>query len=298
MILTQLTLRRRVHRGFFSSLRSLFWVVALVGASSASAQSLFEASQKIKVLGTKNAVELNIERDDELRSVNQNLSIQALGKNASVFSMSIPEENGDEDTVFVGKVRVLSQKIKYENGAWRASVQIPAVKVSIPVFRYPVGPVLLSLKAGYFVEALAEISLKPSLSIPIQFTQLEISSAPEIAAYGFIDGTASLLFVRAGLGFELKAIDAKLDLSAKMAVYQIQNGQKPDIHIAGQIHLMAGRVHAYADYYNLLRLKWKRFWDPDILKWDGYCLAFDKDHRYESKGQCQIKTAPQSLGIL
>ncbi len=192
------------------------------------------------------------------------------GKDRSVLEAqgSVTNLLEGETDFYWGGFRVWSTKPQFKDGSFVVSAGLPTVSMRAPIAGVPVGPVTLRVDAGVNAEAEIDLKLTPLLSIPIQFTSVRGELGPKVSASGFVEGYAKWLIIRAGVGAELELVRANAKIMGQVGF----GGMPPVISYDGFINLVAGKIYAFADYFNVLVWKWTRAFEPIITDWKGKCI--------------------------
>ena len=199
------------------------------------------------------------------------LSTMIFGKDQSILEAQagMTDTLEGESDFYWGGFKVWSSKPQWKDGAFQIAAGLPTVSMRAPLVRVPVGPVTVAVDAGVAAEASVTAKIAPLISIPIQFTSVKATLEPDLSASGFLEGYAKFLIVRAGVGGELQLIRSDAKLSAQVSF----GAFPPQFGFEGFIHLLAGKIYGFVDYFNLFGWKWKRALEPVFASWKGKCLA-------------------------
>jgi hypothetical protein len=271
---------------------SFISAVSLFCVLSAQAEPVTQSST---LFGKK----LSVTQDSSASPSNQGLStgtqIQFIGKQRSLMEASIeaipaaasdvPAAASDgtpsaspapdrsitlaKTDLYIGGTRVWNGTLKVDKGGLVYSGGVAPTQIPFPLFVYPLGPVVLQLDAGIEFEGQVEASILPGISIPIEDMTIDAKLQAELYAAGYVEGSARLLFVRAGVGGRVNFIDG----STGVAAHIYFNGTKPQASGFGKVVLLNGSVYGFVDS-TLLFGGWKRWLSKDFFKWPGKCFAF------------------------
>src|SRR5690606_29018854 len=122
-----------------------------------------------------------------------------------------------ETDFYWGGFRVWSTKPEWKDGRFEISAGLPTVSMRAPLFGVPVGPITLRLDAGVVAEAEVTASLRPLISLPIQFTSVEAALTPKAAASGFVEGYATWIAIRGGVGGEVELVRANASVAGNVS---------------------------------------------------------------------------------
>jgi hypothetical protein len=276
------------------SFRPLILFFATVSVANAADPARF--SDAHATLGRKSSVAYDMgpvtpavdakEGDDEEGSAGfyAVLNAMLLGKNRSILEAQASVTNNleGESDFYWGGFRVWSSKPEWRDGAFRVSAGLPTVSMRAPVAAFPVGPLTVRLDVGVAAEAEIEASLTPLISIPIQFTTIRASLTPRAAAAGFIEGYAKFVAVRGGVGGSVELVRANATIEGDVSL----GGVPPVFRFDGFVSLLAGKIYAFVDYFNVFRWKWRRVLQPTIADWKGKCIDLSKTANLDGGDPC------------
>jgi len=291
-------------------MKSLFgmMVLLLVWTSNAQSEVLTQSST---LLGKKLTVTQTSDATSDQRGVTTQTQIQFLGKARSLMEASVeaipPAQEGEaippatdttsttdgaatdgatpgiplaQTDLYIGGVRVWNGTLSFQKGGLVYSGGVPFTQVPFPIFAYPLGPLVLQVDAGIEFEGMAQASLLPGISIPIQDMTIDASLQADLTAAGYVEGYAKLLFVRAGVGGRVNFIDGETGLSAHVYF----TGAAPQLAGFGKVVLLSGDVYGFVDSYGLFG-GWKRWLSKDFFNWPGKCFALGEETCGTQSGQ-------------
>ena len=220
------------------------------------------------------------------------LTGQILGQSRSLIQFNVhpsTDLSSAQSEVYVRGLQLLGPhgsgsdptgKIKFENGAFTTHVSLPPVTTRIPLVTLPVGPLLVRVAAGFALAGDLVASLAPQLGIPIQMSMVRANIDPSAQALGFIEGYASLVALRGGMGGEVNVLDAHASLQADLYL-----GNRPArFRSSGFLEFLNGEFYGFLDHFNLWKWKWTRFWKNTLFSWKGVCL--DLNQKTDHAGKC------------
>jgi hypothetical protein len=178
-----------------------------------------------------------------------------------------------EVALTVAGLRVWNDKSEFKNGMYTYTAGIPTTYSRLKVVTVPVGPVLVQVDAGLAYALNLEAALAPQISLPIESTTLKASLATQAEVAGFLEGYAQFLFVRGGLGAQIDILKGRAALDATLGL----NAQTRKITYSGFLETLSGKFYAFADTFSMLRMRWKRIWQPTIKDWKGFCVQLNKN---------------------
>jgi hypothetical protein len=276
------------------SFRPLILFFAMVTVANAAEPARF--SDAHATLGRKSAVSYDMgpvvptgeegaaEESEDSAGFYAVLNAMLLGKNRSILETQASVTNNleGETDFYWGGFRVWSAKPEWRDGAFRVSAGLPTVSMRAPIAAFPVGPLTVRLDVGVAAEAEIEASLKPLISIPIQFTSIRAALTPKAAAAGFIEGYAKFIAVRGGVGGSVELIRTNASIEGDVSL----GGMPPVFTFDGYVSLLAGRIYAFVDYFNVFRWNWRRVLQPTIADWKGKCIDLSKGAKLEGGDPC------------
>jgi hypothetical protein len=239
-----------------------------------SAEDMFEGKRSTEVLGKEMSGEFaaGVPADTKVVKTKAKITVLGIALNALMASMAPANTIGGKTYTEVysfGKA-VFKDSTSMEGGMLKFRAGIAPTEVRIPVYAYPVGPLLLQIDGGARFEANVTIQGTPEISFPIEFANFSVDLQAVAAAAGFIEGYAKLFIVRAGVGGQVDLIDAHASVNARFTP-----ATKPLVLISAMVQFLNGRLYAFADVFWLSQMGWKRLWNYDLFAWNGYCFATD-----------------------
>lgn len=165
---------------------------------------------------------------------------------------------------YIGGVRVWNGKFRFEQGALMYSGGVAPTQIAVPLFVYPLGPVLLRVEAGVEFEGLVNAKLAGGPSYPLTDSTLHADLTADLYAAGYLEAYARLLFVKAGLGGRLTVIDSSAGFQS---VFYL-NGMEPRISHYGYATLLSGQVYGFVDF-KLFLGRWSRLLGHTFFNWRG-----------------------------
>lgn len=237
-------------------------------------EDMFEGKRSTEVLGKEMSGEFNAGVPKNTSVVKTKAKITVLGVAMQALMASIQPANTIDGKTYTevysfGK-RVFSNAASVEGGIMKFRAGISPTEVRIPVFTYPVGPLLLKIDGGARFEANVTIQNSSEIAFPLEFANFAVDLQAVAAAAGFVEGYAKLLIVRAGVGGQLNLIDAHASVNARFTP-----ATKPLVLVSAMVQFLTGRLYAFADVFWLSQMGWKRLWNYDLYNWNGYCFATD-----------------------
>ncbi len=212
------------------------------------------------------------------------LNAVLFGKDRSVLEAKASVTNlleGETD-FYWGGFRVWSTKPAFKDGSYQVSAGLPTVSMRAPILGVPIGPITLRVDAGVNAEAEVNLKLIPLISIPIQFTSIRGELGPKVSASGFLEGYAKWLILRGGIGGELELVRANAKVVGQVGF----SGAPPSFSFDGYINLLAGKIYAFVDYFNIFGWKWKRAIQPILAEWKGKCIDLHPAGSYPGEDPC------------
>lgn len=241
-------------------------------AADAPTESL-ALEQKDSVFGKKTGFNYDMGANDEQNGVLALLVAKLMGKDLSLLEAAAQTTNlleGETELTLAG-MKVWNQKSEFKNGKYTYSAGVPTTQSRLKVVTLPVGPITVNVDAGLAYDAAIEGSLSPHFSIPIEYTAIGAELATKIDVAGFIEGYAQFLFLRGGVGGQVDIVRGKAGLNAELAISELQRR----IDFTGFLQTLSGKFYAFADSFSIFGMRWKRFWQPTIAEWKGYCFQLN-----------------------
>ncbi len=144
-------------------------------------------------------------------------------------------------------------------------------EVRVAVMRYPVGPITLEVDAGARFWANLKTQFTPTFMLPdLSLSSLNIQLQTNAMGAGFVEGYASMLVLRGGIGGQLDLVDATAYING---FYFFDGKSNPTYSVSAMVQFLKGRVYAFVDYFNLFGGKFRRLWDKDLYNRAGTCYA-------------------------
>ena len=146
-------------------------------------------------------------------------------------------------------------------------------EIRVPIVVYPIGPVTLEIDGGARFQADVTGQAVPNPAIPVQDSAIgaELSAQADVA--GFIEGYASFLVVRAGVGGQVDLVDGSADVNARFMF----DGTPPYVGVDAWVDFLAGDFYAFVDLLDIFTLSFKRLVDYTLYSWNGYCFETQAD---------------------
>jgi hypothetical protein len=200
--------------------------------------------------------------------------VSVLGKNLQPLQAFVnPPMNIGETTYveyFSFGSRIFHENYYYTHeGITSMKAGIIPTEVRVPIVKYPVGPVVVSIDGGARFEADIEAKLSPTIMIPSELSTLEAHLIARANAAGFIEGSAKVLFLRAGVGGELSLIDAKANVESLFFF----NGRHSVTSLGAYASFLRGKIFSFFDFFNLFQFGWSRGYENDFYKSKGTCVS-------------------------
>ncbi|MBS1958614.1 MAG: hypothetical protein JST80_04000 [Bdellovibrionales bacterium] len=175
----------------------------------------------------------------------------------------------NQHDLYIGGVRVWNGALRYDQGSLVYSGGVAPTQVPIPIFAYPLGPVLLQVEAGVEFEGNVSVKITPGVSYPLTDSSVTADLQAKLYAAGYIDAYARLLFLRAGVEGRINVIDAVAGWYSTFFL----TGMKPISTSYGYARLLSGSVNGFVDF-NLIFGRWRRLINKSFFSWKGKCLDF------------------------
>lgn len=244
----------------------------------ANADSTLEKAQKTRVLGKDMGASFLTGMQDGSNRVQTTASATVLGSLEQLLTASIfaPADSSGQSYAeyYSFSKRIFSENIYFtHDGVLGASVGLAPVEVRVPVLVYPVGPLVLGVEGGVRFQAKVTGHAVPTIVIGMnELSNVKLLLEGDAEAAGFVDGYASLIALRGGVGGEVELIDAKADVDATFFF----DGRKPKVVASGLAEFLSGRFFAFIDFFNILKFGWSSLWRYDLFNWRGFCFAGGK----------------------
>lgn len=256
-------------------LLSLLAVPAPVDA----AEPALNAEKEVKVLGTEMGGKVTATTLPGQASGTY-FTLKSLGTAfRALFALTSPPNTIDGVTyteVYSFGKRVFSNSHYFYTDGAQFSVGLAPTQVRVPVIAYPIGPVTVHVDGGARFQANLSAKNMTNISFPIKYSEPGIQLSANATAAGFIEGYASAIFIRGGVGGQLDLVDARVDINSRFSL----EGKDTVITAAAVVHFLKGRLYAFLDL-GLFGWGLKRLIDHDLYTWYGYCFS-------AGSGQCPV----------
>jgi len=246
-------------------------IIALIFSAQTNLAMSQTATATSKLMGQTLTVSNGSQVTPAQNGVSSLTQLQFLGGMKTLLDASTQYTTQPEATLYVAGMRVWNGTAKFSKGSYTYTGGIAPLRIAFPVLAYPVGPLILQVVAGVDMQANIQASLTPGVAYPLNDSSLMASLSANAAAAAFVEGSATLLFVRAGVGGSVEVINGLTTVAAQL-YYQIP----PILTYGGKVTLLSGDVYAFVDS-KLIFGSWKRWWSKDLFKWNGKCFAFGSD---------------------
>jgi hypothetical protein len=236
--------------------------------------SLFQESKSVKVLGRNMGGAFVSGTSSDTQQIQATATTTVLGKNLQPLQAFVNPPMNIGDTTYVEYysfgARVFHESYYYSHdGILSMKAGIIPTEVRVPVFKYPVGPLVISIDGGARFQANVETKLSPTIMFPASMSTLEAKLAANASAAGFIEGSAKLLFMRAGVGGELSLVNAKADVDSLIFF----DGRHPVTELGAFAAFLRGKIFSFFDLFSIFQFGWSRFSENDFYRNKGYCVS-------------------------
>jgi hypothetical protein len=251
---------------------SIFLLSPSVWAESDAA--LFQESKNIKVLGQNLGGRFAAGTAQDTQQMQATVNATVLGKNLLPLQaivnppMNIGQTTYVEYYSFGSRVFHASYYYSHE-GILSMKAGIIPTEVRVPVVRYPVGPLVVSLDSGARFQANIETVLTPTILFPADQSVLEARLAANASAAGFVEGSAKLFFMRAGVGGELSLVDAAANVDSLFYF----DGRHPVTQLGVVATFIKGKIFSFFDLFNIFQFGWSRVSENDYYRNKGFCFS-------------------------
>lgn len=258
-------------------LRVVYLITFMITTSAHSAD-VVNHSQTENVLGRAMGATTTSGAPEGLQQLKSSTALVVLGKVIPALQAigglpHSPEETGTLEYYSFGKRIFSESSYSRVNGYLGAEVGLAPVEVRVPIIKYPVGPLVLGIDGGVRFQAKLSGQIQPTIwTNPVSNSIVNIKLQGEASGQAFLEGSASLVVIRGGLGGDATLIDGQIDLDSSFYF----NGTNPSAQLSTLIHLMYGGFYGFADVFNVLGFKWKRFWRANLFTWKGKCFSSGK----------------------
>ncbi len=222
---------------------------ATVAAGNPSGTNDFQTATDLKVIGKSlNALTTKVESPDDMTIGGVTYTtVYSFGKRVFADAWSIST-----------------------SGPNNVRMGLAPTEVRLTFVKYPVGPLILNVAGGTRFQALLDATLVPEVALPINDSTLGVNMLALAQGAGFVEGYASILVLRAGVGGQVDLMDGQLNVNGRVAF----NGKdKPIVLVGGIVHFFKGRIYAFLDLFAFLRMGWTRLINQDLYTWQGLCLS-------------------------
>ena len=227
---------------------------------------------------------INSQISSDAHGIDTQLNGTVLGKSKSLVSTT-SETNSTfttgETSVFAGGLQLVSFAYPLDSGPLSKHYEIAPIQLKLASINFPVGPILVNVEGGLSLEAALDAELIPYMAVPFEDSSLVLHIKPKASSNAFIEGSASVLVVKAGVGGDIAILDA--DLQAYGTVYA-NPALHPSYSLNGHVGFLKGEFYGFAKVYNLFQLGWSTIWHATFFSWPGACYQFDGN--LESAGKC------------
>jgi hypothetical protein len=266
----------------YSAKLSLMVLFSLVGlgfgptlahADSAN-DSFFQESKGTTIMGREMSGTLTAGTPQDLNQLQTAASTSVLGKILTPVQVFINPPMTIGGTTYAefysfGSRVFQGQAYYAHDGIMSMTAGLLPTEVRVPIFAYPVGPLVLQVEGGVRAQANIEAKLTPTIMFPASASVLEAQLIANASAAGFVEGSAKLLFVRGGVGGELSLVDAKASVDSLFFF----DGRKPASNISAYARFIQGKIYSFLDMLNIFVFGWSRMWETDYYKSQGYCVT-------------------------
>lgn len=228
----------------------------------------------MKVLGRDVGGSLTLGTAPDTQQMQTTTDVTVLGKTLQPLQAFVNPPMNIGDTTYVEYYsfgsRVFHESYFYSHdGVLSMKAGLIPTEVRVPIVQYPVGPLVVGIEGGARFQANIETTLTPTIMFPAHQSTLEVKLAANASAAGFIEGSAKLLFLRAGVGGELSLIDAQANVDSLFFF----DGQKPVTQFGAIAKFLQGKIFSFFDLFNIFQLGWSRFSENDFYRNKGFCVA-------------------------
>lgn len=253
------------------TLRSLSFLVFLAVPLPTEAAPALNEEKEVEVLGTEMGGKVTVTNLPGQASGTY-FTLKSLGTAMrALFALTSPPNTIDGVTyteVYSFGKRIFSNSHYFYTDGAQFSVGLAPTQVRVPIVVYPVGPVTVHVDGGARFQANLSAKNMTTISFPIQYSEPGIQLSAKAAAAGFVEGYASIVVLRGGVGGQLDLVDANLDVNSKFSL----EGKETVITVSAMVHFLKGRLYAFLDL-GLFGWGMKRLIDHDLYTWNGYCFA-------------------------
>ena len=237
----------------------------------AYAQDTTHLQAQTTLFGKPLSVTQNTDASASKLGVQTSTLLQFLGKNVNLMQASVEVSSSAQGTTnwYIAGKRVWSGNLALQNGSLVYSGGLAPVQLPLPLFVYPLGPVILEVDTGIDFQGSLDVNLTPTLALPLQDSKLQGTLQETISAGGYLEGYAKLLVVRAGIGGKINLIDGNVGANADLFL----NQSPPVLTGLGKVSFLEGSIYGFVDVIKLLG-QWRRLLSANLYSWNGKCYAF------------------------
>jgi flagellar capping protein FliD len=248
-------------------------------ASTSASASGINQTESTKVLGQNLSATVQEAAPSGAQQLTSSIIVSALGTSMNALQTVVnapTTANGTGTTEYYsfGK-RIFSQNFYFQsNGILQASVGISPVEVDVPIIAYPVGPLVLAIDGGVRFQADASGQLLPTIMADLlNDSTLEVKLSANATGTGFVNGDATLVAIRAGVGGNVDLVDGNFNTDAMFRF----DGSDPQVQYGAMLKFLDGEIVAFVDILDPLVMGWSRLWQQPLFNWNGYCYAAGSD---------------------
>lgn len=168
--------------------------------------------------------------------------------------------------------RVFDQSAYFHDdaGIFGFTAGLAPTEIRVPLVNYPVGPLILQIAAGARFDANIQARMTPEIFVSDpSLSVLGVNLTANVNGAGFIEGDASLIAIRAGIGGQLDLLDAQATVQSQFFF----NGASPQASIAAYAEFLSGKIYLFADFFDILVVGWQRLWENDLYTAKGTCFT-------------------------
>ncbi len=242
--------------------------------ADSDSSGLFQESKSVKILGRNVGGSFTTGTAEDTQQMQASASVTVLGKPLQPLQAFVNPPMNIGDTTYVEYYsfgsRVFHESYYYSHdGILAMKAGIIPTEVRVPIFKYPVGPVVVGIDGGARFQANIEAALTPTIMYPADQSTLEAKLTAAASASGFVEGSAKLLFMRIGLGGELSLVNAKADVDSLFFF----NGRQTVTQLGAFAAFLKGKLFSFFDLFSIFQLGWSRVSENDYYRNKGYCVS-------------------------
>lgn len=243
------------------------------GRADSTNPNVFDQSQQVNVLGSTMGAEFATGTPNSSQ-VTSTATLEVLGKRMQAMQASVNVPDTIDGTTYAEfysfGLRVFSENFYFQHqGLTEAKVGLAPMEIRVPLIAYPVGPLILEISAGGRFQADLDGKLQPTFMNPIAQSIVGVNLNASANGAGFIEGDASLIAVRGGVGGQLGLLDAQADVNTNFFF----DGRSPLVDLGAMVDFLNGKLFAFLDVFSLIQFGWNRLWEHDFYSWGGYCFS-------------------------